>query len=217
MRFTDVTKEHLGYVLRSKYADGDIDKAVELIRLQRDAFAGVVLPYNPNTLMMGAENRFNVTCYLDALLFAMFAKLSAFECMLQTDLPDGPPRKLAALIRLWVNMLRTGRLIYADMVRYTLVCFPASILLLFTCLISFCPPPLCRVAANLIMSRLPACKRPWPTVAGRTPVWPSSRTRQRLLASSQKPCSCRSSPSKSTSSTKASATKMTTKSSTSVC
>ncbi|EFX02723.1 ubiquitin c-terminal hydrolase [Grosmannia clavigera kw1407] len=115
LHFTDVAKEHLGYVLRSKYADGDVDKAVELIRLQRDAFAGVVLPYNPNSEMKGAENRFNVTCYLDALLFAMFAKLSAFECMLKNELPDGPPRKLAALIRLWVNMLRTGRLIYADM------------------------------------------------------------------------------------------------------
>lgn len=66
--------------------------------------------------MLGAENRGNVTCYLDALLFAMFAKLTAFECMLKNDLADEPQNKLAALLRLWVNMLRSGKLIHEDMV-----------------------------------------------------------------------------------------------------
>lgn len=66
--------------------------------------------------MLGAENRENVTCYLDALLFAMFAKLTAFECMLKNDSADENQRKLAALLRLWVNMLRSGKLIHTDMV-----------------------------------------------------------------------------------------------------
>lgn len=69
--------------------------------------------------MLGAENRGNVTCYLDALLFAMFANLTAFECMLKNDLADEAKTKLAALIRLWVNMLRGGKLIHTDMVRDT--------------------------------------------------------------------------------------------------
>jgi hypothetical protein len=68
--------------------------------------------------MLGAENRGAVTCYLDSLLFAMFAKLESFECMLKNDLPDEPPRKLAALLRLWVNMLRSGKLIEADMTQH---------------------------------------------------------------------------------------------------
>lgn len=66
--------------------------------------------------MQGAENRGNVTCYLDALLFAMFAKLSAFECMLKNDPADENHGRLAALLRLWVNMLRSGMLIHTDMV-----------------------------------------------------------------------------------------------------
>lgn len=68
--------------------------------------------------MVGAENRGNVTCYLDALLFAMFAKLESFECMLKNDLVDEKTRKLAALIRLWVNMLRSGRLIHTDLTQH---------------------------------------------------------------------------------------------------
>lgn len=67
--------------------------------------------------MLGAENRGNVTCYLDALLFAMFAKLTAFECMLKNDSADEAQRRLAALLRLWVNLLRRGKLIHTDMVR----------------------------------------------------------------------------------------------------
>lgn len=70
--------------------------------------------------MLGAENRGNVTCYLDSLLFAMFAHLNAFESMLKNDLENEPQRKLAALLRLWVNMLRSGKLIHADMVRNAL-------------------------------------------------------------------------------------------------
>jgi hypothetical protein len=74
------------------------------------------VPYNPKTNMLGAENRGAVTCYLDSLLFAMFAKLEAFECMLKNDFADDAQRKLAALVRLWVNMLRSGKLIHVDMV-----------------------------------------------------------------------------------------------------
>ena len=66
--------------------------------------------------MLGAENRGAVTCYLDSLLFAMFAKLESFECMLKHEIDDPAAMRLAALLRLWVNMLRTGKLIEADMV-----------------------------------------------------------------------------------------------------
>lgn len=78
--------------------------------------AGKVAHYNPQIEMVGAENRGNVTCYLDSLLFAMFAKLDAFECMLKNDFTDEPRRKLVTLLRLWVNMLRSGKMIHADMV-----------------------------------------------------------------------------------------------------
>jgi hypothetical protein len=116
LNYNGISDELIRYALNSKFAVGNVDKAVELLQLQQKAFGGIVQPYNPNVQMLGAENRGNVTCYLDALLFAMFAKLSAFECMLKNDSTDESQRKLAALIRLWVNMLRSGKLIYTDMV-----------------------------------------------------------------------------------------------------
>lgn len=116
LKYNDVSEELVRYALNSRFANGDIDKAVEILQIQQKAFGGIIEPYNPNVQMLGAENRGNVTCYLDALLFAMFAKLSAFECMLKNDQTDESQRKLAALIRLWVNMLRTGKLIHTDMV-----------------------------------------------------------------------------------------------------
>ncbi|KAB5563014.1 ubiquitin carboxyl-terminal hydrolase [Coniochaeta sp. 2T2.1] len=114
----DVPESHIRYALNSEYAHGDADKAFELLRLQQKAWAGIIEPYNPKVEMVGAENRGNVTCYLDALLFAMYAKLESFECMLKADQPDEKTRKLAALLRLWVNMLRSGRLIHTDMTQH---------------------------------------------------------------------------------------------------
>lgn len=112
----DISIEHMRFALRSNYASDDVEKAMELLVLHRDSIAGTILPYDPNVHMLGAENRSNVTCYLDALLFAMFAKLEAFECMLKNDPSDEAQRNLGALIRLWVNMLRSGKLIHTDMV-----------------------------------------------------------------------------------------------------
>jgi hypothetical protein len=125
LNYHNISDEHVRYALQSKFAEGDVDKAVELLQLQQRAFSGIIQPYNPNIEMVGAENRGNVTCYLDALLFAMFANLSAFECMLKNDSTKESERKLAALLRLWVNMLRSGKLIYTDMVSIPLT-YPHS-------------------------------------------------------------------------------------------
>lgn len=82
--------------------------------LLEETYEGIVQPYNADTKLLGAENRESVTCYLDALLFAMFARLDSFEAMLYESFEDLPRRKLAGMLRLWVNMLRTGRLITTD-------------------------------------------------------------------------------------------------------
>jgi hypothetical protein len=75
------------------------------------------VPYDPRVSMVGAENRCYVTCYLDSLLFAMFAKMDAFECILKNNFPaDDPKGKLVNLLRIWVNMLRSGKLVRADLV-----------------------------------------------------------------------------------------------------
>ncbi|KAL2197629.1 ubiquitin carboxyl-terminal hydrolase-domain-containing protein [Corynascus similis CBS 632.67] len=118
LNYHAVSKDLIRVALRSSYASGNTEKAVEFLQLQQQAFSGIIQPYDPNVEMLGAENRGNVTCYLDSLLFAMFAHLTAFESMLKNDLEGEPQRKLAALLRLWVNMLRSGKLIHADMTEH---------------------------------------------------------------------------------------------------
>ncbi|KAK4148674.1 ubiquitin carboxyl-terminal hydrolase-domain-containing protein [Chaetomidium leptoderma] len=118
LNYHEISKDIIRLALRSNFAGGDTDKSAELLQLQQRAFSGIIQPYDPNVEMVGAENRGNVTCYLDSLLFAMFAHLQAFESMLKNDLENEPQRKLAALLRLWVNMLRSGKLIHTDMTEH---------------------------------------------------------------------------------------------------
>ncbi|KAF6819732.1 ubiquitin carboxyl-terminal hydrolase family protein [Colletotrichum sojae] len=117
MNITDVSAEHIRESLNSQFAEGDVQKTVEFIRMQCKAMNGKITHYNPQVEMVGAENRGNVTCYIDSLLFAMFAKLDAFECMLKNDFSDEPRRRLVTLLRLWVNMLRSGKMIHTDMTK----------------------------------------------------------------------------------------------------
>lgn len=95
----------------------DIDQAYNLLVLANESIEGELKDYNQSVPMLGAVNRNMVTCYLDALLFAMFARLDSFEAMLYDNFDDEPRKKLAAILRLWVNLLRTGRLIRVELVR----------------------------------------------------------------------------------------------------
>ncbi|KAF4449095.1 hypothetical protein F53441_7584 [Fusarium austroafricanum] len=118
LNITNVTADHVTDIMATKFADHDPQKTVEFIDLEQKAAAGIIIPYDPSVDMVGAENRGNVTCYLDALLFSMFAKIDAFECMLKNDFPEEDNRnKLINLLRMWVNMLRTGKLVHTDMTK----------------------------------------------------------------------------------------------------
>lgn len=116
-RITGLEDAQIEYALHTKYAVGDPDRAFDILVLFQESVEGIVRPYDPNIHMLGAENRGNVTCWLDSLLFAMFARLGSFEPILYTNFDDEPRRRLSTLIRLWVNMLRTGKLIQTDIVR----------------------------------------------------------------------------------------------------
>jgi hypothetical protein len=94
-----------------------MDKAFELLVLFEDSLEGIIKEYDPKVHFLGAENRKGVTCYLDALLFAMFARLNSFEAMLYNSYEDEARKRLATLLRLWVNLLRSGKLITIDLVR----------------------------------------------------------------------------------------------------
>ncbi|KAF2171015.1 hypothetical protein M409DRAFT_64005 [Zasmidium cellare ATCC 36951] len=106
------------YALRLTSSQGDGEAAFRLLMLLQETYEGIVKSYSPNTKLLGAVNRESVTCYLDALLFAMFARLDSFEAMLYDSFEDVPRKKLAGLLRLWVNMLRSGRLITVDITRH---------------------------------------------------------------------------------------------------
>ncbi|XPS98991.1 hypothetical protein M3J09_008176 [Ascochyta lentis] len=96
----------------------DIDQAYNVLVLANESIEGELKDYDPNVNMVGAINRNMVTCYLDALLFAMFARLDSFEAMLYDNFDDEPRKKLAATLRLWVNLLRTGRLIKVELTKH---------------------------------------------------------------------------------------------------
>jgi hypothetical protein len=114
--YSTVDDEQINYALSSQNANGDVDKALEMLVLFQESVEGLIKPYNAEVHMLGAVNRGNVTCYLDSLLFAMFGRLSSFEPILCTSFDDEPRRRLSTLIRLWVNMLREGKLIKTDVV-----------------------------------------------------------------------------------------------------
>ncbi|KAI9149238.1 hypothetical protein HJFPF1_11288 [Paramyrothecium foliicola] len=115
---SNVSLDHIRAILDTKYAEGDPLKTADFIDIEQKAAAGIITSYDPSVHMAGAENRGNVTCYLDALLFAMFCRMDAFECMLKVDFPpDDHKNTLVKLLRMWVNMLRSGKLIRTDMTK----------------------------------------------------------------------------------------------------
>jgi hypothetical protein len=89
-----------------------------MLMMLEDTYEGIIKPYHADTRLVGAVNRDGITCYLDTLLFAMFAKLDSFEAMLYDNFEDAKRKRLAGLLRLWVNMLRTGRLITTDVTEH---------------------------------------------------------------------------------------------------
>ncbi|EHK27265.1 uncharacterized protein TRIVIDRAFT_34531 [Trichoderma virens Gv29-8] len=118
LHIMNITEEHVRDILGTKFVDGDPERAVQFIDIEKKSSSGVILPYDPSVQMVGAENRSAVTCYIDSLLFAMFSKLDAFECMLKTNFPEDDPRhRLVVLLRIWVNMLRSGKLIRTDLTK----------------------------------------------------------------------------------------------------
>ena len=81
-------------VLRGRYANGNVDKALQLLVMIEDSNDGIVSRVRNDVKMLGAENNGGVTCYLDTLLFAMFARLDAFEVEYPFSSPFSHPPPL---------------------------------------------------------------------------------------------------------------------------
>ncbi|KAK6437873.1 hypothetical protein LTR95_005927 [Oleoguttula sp. CCFEE 5521] len=113
----NISESNIEYALRAPSVNGDAEEAFRLLMLLEDTYEGIVRPYSPDAKLLGAVNREGVTCFLVALLFSMFARLDSFEALLYEGFEDLPRRRLAGMLRLWVNMLRTGRLITTDITK----------------------------------------------------------------------------------------------------
>lgn len=123
----DTSVERLA--LDNNYANGDAYRATELLKMFKDAVDGYLAPFRyPLSTsiagyykLQGSDNLKGVTCYIDSLLFAMFARLSNFEPILLKD--DSEPRdnnkteNLRTFLRLYVSMLRSGRKITTDVTK----------------------------------------------------------------------------------------------------
>ncbi|KAF9941787.1 hypothetical protein BGZ65_001399 [Modicella reniformis] len=127
------TAEHL-----LKSYQWNIDQTMQYCQDLVQAFQGVLVPIQQETKLNGAVNDQMTSCYIDALFFAMFARLSAFEGLLNVNLDTesdsesdcsneavGDSRKeevrqealLQTWLRMFVNQLRSGRLIQAHVVK----------------------------------------------------------------------------------------------------
>ena len=145
---TGLVEAQIEQALHGRFANGDVEKATMFLLAYEDAVDGVIRDIDPGRKLVGAENRGGVTCYIDALLFAMFARLDTFDAMLYNHVDDEPRRTLSILLRVWVNMLRSGMLITEDIVS---------------------PPPY--IVSSILLTalchnRLGSSKKPSLTVAG---------------------------------------------------
>lgn len=122
----NTTHDNIIFALENNYSQGKVDKAVELMVLFDDSVNGKVLPIAHSDTsqhvqyhqLLGADNRNGVTCYLDSLLFSMFARLESFEPMLTRQFePDSSKANLATFLRFYVNLMRSGKLITTDVTK----------------------------------------------------------------------------------------------------
>ena len=102
------------WALRSFFSNGNEEAACLLLVAMSDASEGILTPFDPAVQLKGAVNRNMVTCFLDATLFSMFSRLDSFEAMLYNSFQDVTKERLAFLLRLWVNLMRSGQLISTD-------------------------------------------------------------------------------------------------------
>lgn len=109
--------KHLERILNQPYAKGNRVKAEEVLNLLEISENRKVLPKEPARKGSGAINRGGNTCWLDSLIFAMFGFLDNFETMITRHFPEKSRERLALMLRLYVNLLRSGRLITVDIVR----------------------------------------------------------------------------------------------------
>lgn len=112
--------EILGNLLESN--DWDSKKStLELVDYEEASHGILVEPPNKKGVaLLGSENDGGTSCYIDALIFAMYISNTTFDPLLTYDIPseDDDKVKLQTLLRLFVNKLRKGHFIKADYIHW---------------------------------------------------------------------------------------------------
>jgi hypothetical protein len=105
-------------ILQGRFCHGNPQRAVNLALALRDAEDLILIEAHAGNLMQGVENMSGATCYLDALLFAMYARtIPLFDALLYQNRAEAyEATRLAVSMRLFVNLLRSGHLITGDLV-----------------------------------------------------------------------------------------------------
>jgi len=86
----------------------------QLDEVRQDSRDGLV--YSVDGELRGSDNVDGIACFLDALLFSLYARHDLFDAML-FGLGEDAAGRLALALRLWVNMLRAGLLIEEGITR----------------------------------------------------------------------------------------------------
>lgn len=105
------------------FTDGDMTKTFHLIRYFQLSSQGLFITnecfdkWGNSIRYIGADNWENVMCYMDSLLFAMFSNLDSFEpiLFLSNKSENWMINRLSTLLRVYVNLLRSGNLIKVDL------------------------------------------------------------------------------------------------------
>ncbi|KAI1003763.1 hypothetical protein K3495_g4449 [Podosphaera aphanis] len=109
--------ELINFALASDYANGNPEKAYDILILFQESVDGLIHPCNPNIQLVGAINRNNVTCYIDSVLFAMLGVVHSYDLIFCGAFENDAQRLLSRIVLLYANMLRAGKLIHLDLTK----------------------------------------------------------------------------------------------------
>ncbi|CAH6722815.1 hypothetical protein CLIB1444_11S01728 [[Candida] jaroonii] len=123
LKFDKVSATEIQALMNSPFTDGDLIKTFHLIRYFQLSKKGLFITNdsfdksgNP-IRFVGADNWESVMCYMDSLLFSMFANLDSFEPILfiSNQFQNPLVNRLSNLLRVYVNLLRSGNTIKIDL------------------------------------------------------------------------------------------------------
>ncbi|CAI2162147.1 13799_t:CDS:2 [Funneliformis geosporum] len=95
----------------------DVREVAEYCSDLREAEEGIIVDIQKDIVMLGCENDRVTSCYIDSVLFAMFARIQSFDGLLFVQAEGMNARSLQTQLRLFVNRLRSGKFMSAYIIK----------------------------------------------------------------------------------------------------